>query len=547
MPAPDANEPDANEQNTNRFQAILRSLDGTSSGRRKQKCSDILDPYLSSAHFFRLNYDLFAHFNMVLQEGMQAQFDPDWIDPDQDQSEEAQAIREHHLQVYQKFSSSIPNWNELVKNFETKAESLNEFLRAMENTANSARCDDTGSLKHNGLQYLLKDPAKDRFDPPILKTHGKAVRGWNHTATARLLCPARDIVEFDEDPHAYMDQVKSGQKKIMSKQWPSMFYDMSLYNPRNKKLGFLHGHAIVQGWRHIFTGPMSTLSKERTHRSSKPAKGKKHHLTEPGPRNIMYAAIQMYFVACNGESWTPEVSTMNLDDLYYSAVDLLETHADEQWVKDLLQFWKESVVLFFIAAYLIDCSSKTPGLVQSHPSKRRRVATNSTASDGEDDMDDFFGDDSEETQLEDRSGAVPVAQQLLDPIQHVVPPQLLYPVQHTALLDQAQQMVLDRPDQWAPNSEAGMMAMATVMMKMMMTTTISPGADAGSISKVIFFLHALGVYNCFFLDIERERSPLTPPSTSPVVSPTPARGRSHGRGQPPPSSRHGQGKRAGKR
>ncbi|KAG1888302.1 hypothetical protein F4604DRAFT_1674670 [Suillus subluteus] len=343
MPALDANELDANEHNTNCFQAILRSLDGTSSGGRKQK-----HPYLSSAHFFRLNYDLFAHFDMVLREGMQAQFDPDWIDPEQDQSEEAQATREHHLQVYQNFSSSIPNWNELMKNFETEAESLNEFLRVMENAANSACCDDTGSLKHNGLQYLLKDLAKDRFDPPILKTHGKAVWGWNHMATARLLCPARDILEFDEDPH--------------------------LYNPRNKKLGFLRGHAIVQGWRHIFTGQMSALSKEPTHRSSKPAKGKKHHLTELGPRNIMYAAIQMYFVVCNGESWTPEVGTMNLDNLYYTGVDLLETHADEQWAKDLLQFWKD----------------ETPGLMQGHPSKCWRVAANSMASDSEDDMDDFF-------------------------------------------------------------------------------------------------------------------------------------------------------------
>ncbi|KAG2061334.1 hypothetical protein BDR06DRAFT_966320 [Suillus hirtellus] len=281
---------------------------------------------------------------MVLREGMQAQFNPDLIDPDKDQSEEAQATREHHLQIYQNFSSSIPNWNELVKNFETEAESLNEFLRAMENAANSACCNDTGSLKHNGLQYLLKDPAKDRFDPPILKTHGNAVQGWNHMATARLLCPTHDILEFDKDPHAYMDQVKSGQKKITSKQWPSMFYDMGLYNLRNKKLGFLHGHAIVQGWCHIFTGPMSALLKEHTHRSSKPAKGKKHHLTELGPRSIMYAAIQMYFVACNGESWMPEVGTMNLDDLYYTVVDLLETHADEQWVKDLLQFWKESSI-----------------------------------------------------------------------------------------------------------------------------------------------------------------------------------------------------------
>lgn len=62
--------------------------------------------------------------------------------------------------------------------------------------------DDTGSLKHNGLQYMLNDQGKDRFDPRYssFKSHGKAVRGWNHPLTARLLCPARDITEFDEDP-----------------------------------------------------------------------------------------------------------------------------------------------------------------------------------------------------------------------------------------------------------------------------------------------------------------------------------------------------------
>lgn len=70
----------------------------------------------------------------------------------------------------------------------------------MESAANAARCDDTGSLKHTGLQYMLSDPAKDRFDPPILKSHSKALRGWNHPQTARLLCPARDITEFDMDP-----------------------------------------------------------------------------------------------------------------------------------------------------------------------------------------------------------------------------------------------------------------------------------------------------------------------------------------------------------
>ncbi|KAG2349245.1 hypothetical protein BDR05DRAFT_944332 [Suillus weaverae] len=238
----------------------------------------------------------------------------------------------------------------------------------MENAANSAHCDDTSSLKHNGLQYLLQDPAKDSFDPLILKTH----------ATTQLLCPVHDIIEFDEDPNAYMDRIKSGQKKITAKQWPSMFYDMSLYNPKNKKAGFLRGHAIVQGWHHIFTGPTSALSKDRTRHSSKLTKGKMHNLTEPGPINIMYVAIQMYFFACNAESWTSEVGSMNLEEMYYTAVDLLlGEHAEDQWVEDLLQFWKDEV----------------PGLTQNLL-KRQGVASNSV-SDGEDNMDDFFGDDND--------------------------------------------------------------------------------------------------------------------------------------------------------
>ncbi|KAG2742831.1 hypothetical protein P692DRAFT_20749468, partial [Suillus brevipes Sb2] len=70
--------------------------------------------------------------------------------------------------------------------------------------------------------------------------------GWNHPSTAQLLCPARNIIKFDEDPDTCIDHVKLGQNKITTKQWPSMFYDMSLYNPKNKKVGFLCGYTIVQ-------------------------------------------------------------------------------------------------------------------------------------------------------------------------------------------------------------------------------------------------------------------------------------------------------------
>jgi hypothetical protein len=50
----------------------------------------------------------------------------------------------------------------------------------------------------------------------------------------------------------------------------------------------------------------------------------------------------MYFVASNAESWTSEIGSMNLEEMYYTAVDLLlGEHAEDEWVKDLLQFWKE--------------------------------------------------------------------------------------------------------------------------------------------------------------------------------------------------------------
>ncbi|KAG1880685.1 hypothetical protein C8R48DRAFT_767459 [Suillus tomentosus] len=110
----------------------------------------------------------------------------------------------------------------------------------------------------------------------------------------QLFCPAWDVTEFDMDPQAYMDKVNTGEKNISAKQWPSMFYNMSLYDLKNKKKGFLQSHVLIQAWHHIFTGPMSALSKDNVGHLSKPGKGKMHHLAEPGIRNIMYAACQVH-------------------------------------------------------------------------------------------------------------------------------------------------------------------------------------------------------------------------------------------------------------
>ena len=60
------------------------------------------------------------------------------------------------------------------------------------------RSTDLGSIKHDGLSYLL--PNGSTFNPPIPKSEDKSNRGFNHPQLARMLCPLQKLESFDEDP-----------------------------------------------------------------------------------------------------------------------------------------------------------------------------------------------------------------------------------------------------------------------------------------------------------------------------------------------------------
>ena len=64
---------------------------------------------------------------------------------------------------------------------------------------NSARTDDTGSLKGSIKDYIPINPLTDAaiILPPTI---GKSNRGYHHQHLARLLCPLSRRDEFDEDP-----------------------------------------------------------------------------------------------------------------------------------------------------------------------------------------------------------------------------------------------------------------------------------------------------------------------------------------------------------
>jgi len=63
---------------------------------------------------------------------------------------------------------------------------------------------------------------------------------------SKLLMLSTVLILCSDDFRAYMDKVNAGEKKLSAKQFPSMFYDMSLYNPRDKSKGFLRSRIVIQ-------------------------------------------------------------------------------------------------------------------------------------------------------------------------------------------------------------------------------------------------------------------------------------------------------------
>src|SRR5215510_10788917 len=100
----------------------------------------------------------------------------------------------------------VPGFRDTITKFSEKPVQLETFInlvrtqymyeiivylssQQLNKWSNEARHEDTGSIKHSALEYIPRNPDIDSIKPPITRSHGKSLRGFNHVATARLLCP----------------------------------------------------------------------------------------------------------------------------------------------------------------------------------------------------------------------------------------------------------------------------------------------------------------------------------------------------------------------
>jgi hypothetical protein len=123
---------------------------------------------------------------------------------------------EHRPPAHNVLQQLVPGFSDLIAKFHEKPERLETFINLaslaflslkilltwlqLHRWASEARHEDTGSIKYNAIEYIPRNPEVDRVMPPILKNHGKSMRGFNHVAAARLLCPFRDLKKFDANP-----------------------------------------------------------------------------------------------------------------------------------------------------------------------------------------------------------------------------------------------------------------------------------------------------------------------------------------------------------
>ncbi|KAG1816307.1 uncharacterized protein BJ212DRAFT_1299611 [Suillus subaureus] len=135
------------------------------------------------------------------------------------------------------------------------------------------------SVKHKGLKYVLLNmhSKNNALNPPIPEVKDKSI-----------------------DPEDGMEKLQSGKIKMAAMSWPTGFYKHGIYNLQNKTKGLFRNHVIARFYAHLYIVHIIT-----------------------------------YFTLSQAQNWTSEIGTMNLKELFWSIINMLDDDEDP-WVKDTM-------------------------------------------------------------------------------------------------------------------------------------------------------------------------------------------------------------------
>ena len=169
---------------------------------------------------------------------------------------------------------------------------------------------DYSRIKDKVADYIPPDETtRVQYILPDCKSREKW--GWNHSITARLMCPMRLVNEFDKNPEYVVSvvrmmpniitrdfraKVQRNTIQITAEDFPVCLYDESKYDTTlaDPQLGLLRSPLLLKVYRHIFTGPSSAQKGKAT--GGKTSRGLANHLDSPTPQTIAYAAIMVRLI-----------------------------------------------------------------------------------------------------------------------------------------------------------------------------------------------------------------------------------------------------------
>ncbi|KIK79864.1 hypothetical protein PAXRUDRAFT_16093 [Paxillus rubicundulus Ve08.2h10] len=246
---------------------------------------------------------------------------------------------DQHLHFYSGVLRFVPS---LKSQLDTMSPArLSKIVQMITKGMSEGRSTDLGSVKHKGIKYvpLTMNSKSDALDPSIPEVEDKSMRGIFHPQLAHFMCPAKKLAQYDEDPTAGMAALQAGEISMKASKWPAGFYEEgTMYDPEDKTKGLFRNHIVTRFYLHLFVGPSAVMNESHTRKASKPSKNRAWDLRSVDRYIIAYVHIIAYSTLSQAQQWTQVIGNMDLRDLYWRIVEMLEDKADP-WVEDTLAWW----------------------------------------------------------------------------------------------------------------------------------------------------------------------------------------------------------------
>ncbi|KAG1894772.1 uncharacterized protein F5891DRAFT_1194925 [Suillus fuscotomentosus] len=271
--------------------------------------SDPMEIYRNAGRKVSCVLDLFALPSVAFHSGLQHDRGGKIND---DLTEE---MKRRHLHLYEGILNIIPSLRDELDTI--SSDKLSKIISAITKGMSDARSMAFSSIKHKGLKYVpLNMHSKvDALDPPIPEVEDKSIG---------------------------MEKLQSGKLKMTAMNWPTGFYEDGVYDSQDKTKGMFRNHVVARFYTHLYIGPSAAMAESTTSKASKMARNRVFGLTSVTKNIIAIVHIITYFTLSHAQTWTNEIGTMNLEELFWAIIDMLDDDEDP-WVQDTILWWNARV------------------------------------------------------------------------------------------------------------------------------------------------------------------------------------------------------------